>query len=159
MHTLRGATCQPKMTFRNLVKKKTLTWTLHEGSGTRGKQNGEFLYSTSRARCREFSPMRLVSGVVATPQSSLETSTGLCSVRSAKPSLSPVMVNRSWAQPVVIGDARGTIQDDAGGLHPEHLAILFVHDLIYASCNAIGPPAILEHFRIEQKAAVAILLV
>ena len=44
MHTLRDATCQPKMTLRNLLKKGMLTWALHEGSGIRGKQNGEFLY-------------------------------------------------------------------------------------------------------------------
>ena len=107
----------------------------------------------------EFSPRSLVISVVATPQRGLESSKYICSAHSAKPSLSPVMVNRSWAQPVEIGGARGTIQDDAGGLHPQHFSILLIHDLIYAFCDPICSPAILEHFRIEQKAAVAILLV
>jgi hypothetical protein len=72
----------------------------------------------------------------------------------AEPSLSPIVMDGTRTEAVILGDARHAFENDARRLHAEHFAVLLVDDLRDAFLNAECAAAVAHHFRIKQQAAI-----
>jgi hypothetical protein len=110
-------------------------------------------YGVTREWAREEVAQRKTNGKIVQMFSRIHPDKGL---NSSEPVLPPIMVNSPWTQPVVLGGAVRTFQNDAGRLHPQNFAGFLIDNLVDPLEDAIGTATIANHFRIKEQPAIAI---
>src|SRR5579862_877257 len=66
--------------------------------------------------------------------------------RPDKPSLSPVRIDCSRTESMILGFAYNTVKYDAGILHADQFAGFFVNNFMYAAQHSVNSAAIRKHF-------------